>query len=71
MPSITLKVPPTPDDVRAERCPHCEALSGAPCVTFGEPGRPPWPGFHGQRTHAALVKRLREENDALLNEETP
>lgn len=68
---IILKVPPTPDDIRAERCPHCEARPGAPCINFGDPGRP-MPAsceFHVQRTHVALAKRLRVEVDALLAEE--
>ena len=68
---MTPQVPPTPEDIRAEPCTHCEAQPGAPCVTVGEPGRPPWPGFHGQRTHAAVRKRLRAEVDAMLAEPPP
>lgn len=73
MPSITLKTPPTPDDIRAEPCVHCEAPPGAPCINFGAPDEP-MPAafeFHTQRTHVALAKRLRAELDALLAEPTP
>lgn len=70
---MTPDVPPTPDDIRAEPCTHCEARPGAPCVNFGAPGEP-MPAafeFHTQRTHVAMAKRLRAEVDAMLAEPPP